>query len=485
VTDPISAADVERLAAQLDIALAPGESEALAPFVAGMLSPVATLDELERSVTPPVPEGDRRWWTPMAEENPLGAWYVRSAIRARDDGPLAGMRVAVKDNVAVAGLPMSNGSVLLDGFVPSDDATVVSRVLAAGGEIAGKAMCEDLCLSAGSNTSFTGPVRNPWDPAHTSGGSSSGCGALLGSGQVELAIGGDQGGSIRVPAAYCGVVGLKPTWGLVPYTGACSIDPSLDHLGPMGPDVAAVALLLEVLAGAPLAAPSASGPIRVGALTEGFGVEGADERVDTRVREALGAFAAAGASCSEVSVPWHRRAGAIGMTLLTQGVLATLRGEGWFPAGRGRAPVEVADAWASSRAEHAGGGLPPTAKVMALAAAVRHGASGRRDYGRAQNLVPALTAAYDRALADVDVLAMPTAPNVAPRLPEHDDTVSSLLASFSGAVNTAQFDVTGHPAISVPCGNVAGLPVGIMLVGRRGDDAGVLRVAAALEQAVR
>ncbi len=482
----ISAADVERLAGELHIALAPGEGEALAPFIAGMASSAAGLDELERAMPAPLVEGDRHWWRPADGENALGAWYARCSIRTRDDGPLAGRRIAVKDNVAVAGVAMSSGSALLDGFVPDADATVVARVLAAGGEVVGKATCEDLCLSAGSHTSFSGPVRNPRDGSRSSGGSSSGCGALLGAGEVDLAIGGDQGGSIRVPAAYCGIVGLKPSWGLVPYAGACSIDRALDHLGPMGPDVASVSRLLAVLAGGPLPPPSSSGAeLRVGALAEGFGADGADERVDTCVRDALAAFGRSGATVTEASVPWHRQAGAIGMTLLTQGVLATLRGDGWFPSGKGTAPVALADAFAAGRAAHRGEGLPPTAKVMAIAAAVRHATSGRRDYGRAQNLVPALTAAYDLALARVDVLAMPTTPNVAPPLPEHDDPVTSLLGAFTGAVNTAQFDVTGHPAISVPCGSVDGLPVGLMLVGRRGEDATVLRVAAALEQVVR
>jgi amidase len=250
--------------------------------------------------------------------------------------------------------------------------------------------------------------------------------------------------------------------------------------------VAAVSRLLAVLAGGSLPPSASPGTeLRVGALTEGFGVDGGDERVDMCVRDALGAFGRSGATVTEASVPWHRQAGAIGMSLLTQGVLATLRGDGWFPSGKGAAPVAVADAFAAGRLAHCGTGLPPTAKVMAIAAAVRHAAAGRRDYGRAQNLVPALTEAYESALAGVDVLALPTAPNVAPPLPEHDDPVSSLLGAFTGAVNTAQFDVTGHPAVSVPCGTVDGLPVGIMLVGRRGDDSTVLRVAAELEQAVR
>ena len=158
---------------------------------------------------------------------------MTTLITERSDGPLAGRSVAVKDNTAVAGVPMMNGSSTLEGFRPARDATVVSRLLAAGATIAGKAVCEDLCFSGGSHTSRSGPVRNPWDTTRSAGGSSSGSAALLAAGVVDIATGGDQGGSVRIPAAYCGVVGHKPTHGLVPNTGAFPIEQTIDHLGPM------------------------------------------------------------------------------------------------------------------------------------------------------------------------------------------------------------------------------------------------------------
>ena len=174
---------------------------------------------------------------------------MTTSITEREGGPLAGRSVAIKDNTAVAGVPMMNGSATLEGFVPARDATVVTRLLAAGATIAGKAVCEDLCFSGGSHTSRTGPVRNPWDTTRSAGGSSSGSAALLAAGVVDIATGGDQGGSVRIPAAYCGVVGHKPTHGLVPYTGAFPIEQTIDHLGPMARTVADVALTLAVLAG--------------------------------------------------------------------------------------------------------------------------------------------------------------------------------------------------------------------------------------------
>jgi amidase len=162
---------------------------------------------------------------------------------------MAGRRIAVKDNIAVAGVPMMNGSAVLEGFVPRQDATVVTRLLDAGAIVTGKAVCENLCFSGGSHTSATGPVLNPWDHTRSAGGSSSGSAALVASGEVDLALGGDQGGSIRIPAAFCGVVGHKPTHGLVPYTGAFPIENTLDHLGPITRTVRDAALMLGVLAG--------------------------------------------------------------------------------------------------------------------------------------------------------------------------------------------------------------------------------------------
>jgi amidase len=195
--------------------------------------------------------------------------------------------VAIKDNTAVAGVPMMNGAGTMEGYTPLRDATVVSRVLAAGATITGKAVCEDLCFSGGSHTSQTGPVRNPWDETRSAGGSSSGSAALVMAGIVDVATGGDQGGSVRIPSAYSGTVGHKPTWGLVPYTGAFPIEATIDHVGPITRTVADAALVLNVIAGPDghdprqprdlvpddyLAALTrdASG-LRVGVVTEGFG----------------------------------------------------------------------------------------------------------------------------------------------------------------------------------------------------------------------
>src|SRR5467141_772078 len=171
------------------------------PLVAGLLSSYDAVEELYAQTAPEAPAG-RTWKHPDPAENPLGAWYVRTEIQDRPDGPLAGRRVAIKDNIEVAGVPMMNGSRTLEGFVPSRDATVVTRLLAAGATITGKSVCEDLCFSGSSFTSRTGPVRHPWDPSRSAEGSATGTAALVAAGAADMATGVDQGGSVRNPSAY-------------------------------------------------------------------------------------------------------------------------------------------------------------------------------------------------------------------------------------------------------------------------------------------
>ncbi len=234
----------DALAARLGLGINATDLETYHGAATGLLGSWETVGRLYAEQAPEPPA--RAW---QEAGNPLGAWYVTTDIAGAADGPLAGKTVAVKDNIAVAGVPMMNGSTTVAGFVPSSDATVVTRLLAAGATIKGKAACEDLCFSGGSHTNKVAPVHNPWDAERSAGGSSSGSAALVASGEVDLALGGDQGGSIRIPSSFCGTVGHKPTFGLVPYTGAFPIEQTIDHLGPIARTVADAALMLSVLAG--------------------------------------------------------------------------------------------------------------------------------------------------------------------------------------------------------------------------------------------
>ena len=493
--------DLAELAADYELSLELEDLESFQSLMAGNLASYNRLDELAEPSLPvayPRSPGVR----PQPEDNPLNAWYWRSEIKGAPSGPLLGKTVAIKDNVCVAGVPMMNGSHVLEGYVPEIDATIVTRILEAGGTILGKAVCENFCFSGGSHTCATPPVRNPHDPDRTTGGSSSGSGALVAAGEVDLAIGGDQGGSIRIPSSWCGICGLKPTYGLVPYTGAFPIEATVDHVGPMARTVADLALLLEVLAGPDGLDPRQSAGLtgeaysqalsgnvhglRVGVVDEGFGwPELSEADVDASVRSAADALAQLGAEVSAVSIPWHRDGQHIWNAIAIEGatllmVLGNSMGSNW----KGHYTTSLLDAYARGRRARVND-FPETVKnVMLLGRYMQERYHGRY-YAKAQNLARRLRAAYDAALHNHDLLLMPTLPMKATRIPAADASrEESVTRALEMIPNTCPFDVTGHPAISIPCAMSEGLPVGLMLVGRLGEDATVLRAADAFQRQV-
>src|ERR1700686_564510 len=201
-------------------------------------------DEVPRVKYPRTPG-----YRPAPEENKYNAWYYKSSVKGASEGKLKGKTVVLKDNVMLAGVPMMNGAATLEGYGPDFDRAGVTRILDAGGEILGKAHCEYFCLSGGSHTNATGAVHNPHKMGYSAGGSSSGSAVVVALGEADMAIGGDQGGSIRMPASFSGIYGMKPTWGLVPSTGIMPIEIFIDHTGPMTGSVTDNALMLEVIAG--------------------------------------------------------------------------------------------------------------------------------------------------------------------------------------------------------------------------------------------
>jgi amidase len=491
------AARLEALARYFQLGLSSTELAEFEPAVAGTLASYEAVEAMYARSAPTAPE---RAWAPG--EHPLGAWYVTTELTdpAGADGPLAGRRIAIKDNIAIAGLPMMNGSATVEGFIPTRDATVVSRVLAAGATIVGKAVCEDLCFSGGSFTSKPGPVRNPWDPTRNAGGSSSGCGALVATGEVDLAIGGDQGGSVRIPSSFCGTVGHKPTWGLVPYTGAFPIELTIDHLGPMTRTVADAALMLRVLAGPDGLDPRQPNVIepvdylgalaepvnglRVGLLTEGFGLPNSDPGVDASVRAATEVLRSEGLKVEEVSIPWHTDAMHVWNVIATEGAAyQMIAGNGYGMNYKGLYDPELIAYYHRCRLQR-GAQLSKTVKVVAMSGRHTFEVGGGSYYAMAQNLAPQIRAAYDAALSEYDVLVMPTLPYTARVIPEPDCDLGTYLdTALSMLANTAPFDTSGHPVCSVPVDAVDGLPAGMSIVGRNFDDATVLRVAHAYEQA--
>ena len=475
------------------------ELEMYAALVAPLVADYQLVESMEDPRLPvKYPRGDG--YRPTSVENTLNAWYWKCAIKGADGGKLAGKRIVVKDNICVAGVPMMNGSKVWEGFIPEQDATVVSRVLAAGGEILGKAVCENFCFSGGSHTSATGPVQNPHNPAHMSGGSSSGCAALIVAGECDMGIGGDQGGSIRMPSSFSGCFGIKPTYGLVPYTGAFPIDQSVDHLGPMAGSTADCALLLEVLAGYddgldprqdPRLEPKAYSAaltgdaqgLKIGIVNEGFGTPVSESDVDEMVRAAAWRLQEAGATVGEVSIPIHVQAASVMFASMLEGTLATFTDfSGAGPNPKGYAFTDAVRYYHQMRKERAED-MPVTVKTVLLFAHAMRERYGVYYSAKAQNLIREVRAAYNVALNEFDVLVMPTTAMKALRIPGPDPSPQEVMAAALPMIgNTAPFDATGHPSMSVPAGMSEGLPVGMMITGRLGEDDVVLRVGHAFEQ---
>ena len=436
-------------------------------------------------------------YRPSPAENPLNAWYYRTEVRGAPDGPLRGKRIALKDTVCLAGVPMMNGSSIMEGYTPEIDATIVTRILEAGGTIAGKAHCENFCLSGGSHTNAAGPVHNPWKRGYMAGGSSSGSAALVAAGEADMAIGGDQGGSIRIPSSNCGVYGMKPTHGLVPYTGIMPIEQTIDHVGPITGSVADNALLLEVLAGEDGLDPRQSGPevhrytealglgcagLRIGVLKEGFHRPESEPDVDRKVLDAAERFRALGARVEDISIEEHFFAADLWTAIAVEGLQdLMMHGNGFGTNHRGLFLPSMIDRVATWR--HRADELSHSLKVCMFLGEYFQESYRGRYYGKAQNLMRAVTRRYLDALRQVDLLLMPTLPMKARPIPPPDcSTALYVQRAFEMVGNTAAFSASGLPAMSIPCGLSEGLPIGMMLVGPRYGEMTIYRAAHAFEQ---
>lgn len=482
-------------AASLGFDLTEDTARTILPFTKGFSDSFIYLDS-QTDELPPVKYPRRSHRMPQAGENPHGAWHVLTEIQGSGNGPLRGKRVAIKDNIFVAGVPLMNGAEFLQGFIPDFDATVVTRLLDAGADIRGKAVCEFLCVSGGSATASTGIVRNPFNPDFSAGGSSSGSAALVASGAVDMALGCDQAGSIRIPSSWCGTYGMKPTHGLVPYTGILGMESTLDYVGPITGNVADNALLLEVLAGPDNldgrqrnvrvhryseALGGDVAALRIGILKEGFGQPQSEADVDECVRAGAARLAELGAVVQEVSVPMHLPGVAIWGGVISDGLRDTLHMNGQG------CNVEGVFSPALTRAMHGWernlDRFPINAQMLILLGKYLEQYRGRY-YVRAKNLVRRLRRAYDTAFEQFNLLLLPTTVHKAIRNPRTQAELTPdqiMAAAFNTILNTCQFDITGHPAMSIPCGVRMGLPVGMMLVGRYFEEPLIYRAARAFE----
>jgi amidase len=489
--------DLQKLAAAGHFGLS---AEELADFQALMPAMFETLDALDQTPQQAAPlkypqrdAGTRADLT----SDPFNAIIRRCSVTGAASGKLAGKRVGIKDNISVAGVPMTCGSSVMEGYVPAADATLVTRILDAGGKIVAKLNLDNFAFAGSGETSSFGPTRNPHNTDYLAGGSSGGSAAALYYDDFDLTVGGDQGGSIRIPSSWCGVVGLKPTHSLVPYTGCIGIDPTFDHAGPMGRTVADVALLLEVIAGQDPEDPRQHGGVnlepytqaldrdlkgaRIAIVREGFGGPVAQPDVDAAVQRALAAMRTQGAHVEEVSIPMHREGDRVAWGLMAEGAAALLWAHGVGYHFKGAYDAGFGDALGHALGER-GDQLPPTVKLVSLVGGYLNSHYHGRLYAKAQQLRVTLRAAYDAVLAKFDAIAMPTTPMKAHHYQPNLRPGEVVTRGWSMLGNTAPFNMTGHPSISVPCGKSDGLPVGLMLTGKHFDEMALIRIADAFER---
>ncbi|MYN66808.1 MAG: Asp-tRNA(Asn)/Glu-tRNA(Gln) amidotransferase subunit GatA [Acidobacteria bacterium] len=423
------------------------------------------------------------------------------------DRPLLGVPITVKDVICTQGQPTTAASRILAGFRPPYDATVAARLREAGAIVVGKTNCDEFAMGSSTEHSAYGPSRNPWDPERSPGGSSGGAAAAVAAGLAPVAIGSDTGGSIRQPAAFCGIAGLKPTYGRVSRYGLLAFASSLDQIGPLTRTVADTALVLGVLAGHdPRDATSVDAPVddytaaltgdaaglRVGVARTllRHGDAGIDGEVLAAFDKALAALAAAGAALVDVELPHAEHAVPVYYLVAPAEASSNLaRYDGVRFGARAAAAADGGDGAGSplaamyDRTRDAGFGAEVKRRIMLGTYAL---SAGYYDayYRRAQRVRSLIRRDYDRAFdaagPGVDVIAMPTTPAPAFRLGEH---LQDPLAMYLGDVFTVSANLTGLPAISVPAGlTAARLPIGLQLVGRAFGESTLLRLAHAYER---
>jgi aspartyl-tRNA(Asn)/glutamyl-tRNA(Gln) amidotransferase subunit A len=406
-------------------------------------------------------------------------------------GPLDGAPVALKDVLCTRGVRTTCGSKMLEGFVPPYDATVVERLRAAGAVILGKTNMDEFAMGSSTEHSAFHPTRNPWDLARVPGGSSGGSAAAVAGGLAAGGLGSDTGGSIRQPAAFCGVVGMKPTYGRVSRYGLIALASSLDQIGPFARDVRDAALLLGAVAGhdrrdatciqAPVPDYVAELSKGVAGLTLGlpdeYFIDGMDPDVERAVRAAIEVLKELGARLERVSLPTTKHSLAAYYLILpaeASSNLARYDGVKFGLRVPGRDLVEM-----ESRTRAAGFGAEVKRRIMLGTYAL---SAGYYDayYGKAQSVRTLVRREFAAAFARVDLIVAPTTPNVAFKHGEKEDPLSMYLND----VFTIPGNLAGIPGISVPCGfSVSGLPIGLQVLGRPLDEPRLLRAAYAYEQA--
>jgi aspartyl-tRNA(Asn)/glutamyl-tRNA(Gln) amidotransferase subunit A len=405
-------------------------------------------------------------------------------------GLLFGLPAGIKDNIVTEGLRTTCASRFLANYDPIYDATVVQKLRKAQSVTIGKLNMDEFAMGGSNENSAYHPTRNPWDPERVPGGSSGGSAASVAAGQVYFSLGSDTGGSIRQPAAYCGIVGLKPTYGLVSRFGLVAFASSLDQIGPLAKNVEDAAYVLQAIAGhdsrdstsANVAIPdyvsALTGDVkglRIGVPKEYMG-QGIDPQVKERVLEALRTFESMGAVWEEVSLPHSEYAVATYYLLASSEASSNLaRFDGVRYGVRAEDPANLLELYRRSRSE--GFGAEVKRRIMLGTYAL---SSGYYDayYKKAQQVRTLIKRDFDQAFEKYDLILSPTAPTTAFKLGEQ---VNDPLTMYLNDICTIPVNLAGVPAISIPCGLADGLPVGLQLIGKPFDERTVLRAAHAFE----
>lgn len=500
--NPVTEKTVKTQLEKLNVSLFPGEEGDFHSFLAAAHETAKAVEAMDDfKPTTDLNRFPRKNMEAILAKDKLGAWVYKFDLQdvKANNGPLSGVSVCIKDCIGIAGIPQIMGTDCWEPWTPSADATVVTRLLEAGAKIIGTSNCEQLCAFTGSHTSCLGNVQNPYLRGHSAGGSSGGSAAIVAAGEADMALGADQGGSIRIPAAMCGLVGLKPTFGLVPYTGITSNEYTLDHVGPMTKTVEDNAKMLQVLAGVDsfddrqAAVPAVPNyefkeprKLKIGILKEAFDNPFLEDSMKAKLLAAIEKFKDLGYNVVEISVPMHAQAPEIWSVIERVSGLHSRLGRAsgrrlysdpeFFkhtsPLGQkffSKAPVNVRNSIINGLyfEEHFPG-----------------------VFAKATNLVLKLRSEYNKALSEVDLLVAPTVPFVAPSHgPREGSPKDRVSSTFGINTNSCPFNISGHPALNLPIGFLLAkespsskLPVGMQIIGRYFDESTIYTAAYAWEQ---
>lgn len=405
-------------------------------------------------------------------------------------GPLAGVPIAIKDNISTQGIQTTCASKILTGYISPYDAYVIERLKEAGAVIVGKVNMDEFAMGTSTETSYYGPTHNPWNTGRVPGGSSGGSAAAVAAGEVPLALGSDTGGSVRCPASFCGVVGLKPTYGVISRYGLISYANSLEQIGPIAANVHDMTVLFDVIAGHD-PRDSTSVPeekdytkalvndvkgLRIGVPKQYFG-EGTDLAVEASVWEAVYTLEDLGASWMEVEMPNTKYSLAAYYVIAMSEASSNLAR---FDGMRYGLRLKKDHDWHTTYSEIRAAGFGEEVKRRILLGTYALSA-GYMDkyYLKALKVRTLVKQDFERALKDTDVLIAPTMPTPAFKLGEK---ISDPLTLYLADVNTVPINLAGVPSVSLPCGFTNGLPIGLQIMGRHFDEETVIRTAYTFEQ---